>query len=98
MKRGKWSVGTYKWRINLDEISMEELENEMTEMGTGRAGAGNRVEPEYIKCLGSKGREWLLEIIRLSWQHEKNPKDWKANIIISINKKRWSHSPIQHVE
>ena len=51
-----------------------------------KACGGDMIEPEMIKYLGEKGREWMWKICADSWREQKIPKDWENNIIIPIHK------------
>ena len=72
---------------NDEDIIMEELEEAIRNIKTGKAKGLDEIDPEMIKYLGHEGKKWLLNILRMIWSTGKLPNDWEQNMIIPIYKK-----------
>src|ERR1700712_4725312 len=70
-----------------EDIIMEELEEAIGNIKTGKAKGLDEIDPEMIYYLGHEGKKWLLNILRMIWSTGKLPNDWEQNMIIPIYKK-----------
>lgn len=69
------------------EITREEVEEVIQNIKIGKASGEDGIAPEFIKCLGESGIDWIWKIIKEVWEKKQIPREWENNLIIPIHKK-----------
>ena len=54
---------------------------------SGKVAGKNEIRPEMLKVLTGEGILWLTRVCQVAWKFGKTPRDWQADVIISIFKK-----------
>ena len=69
-----------------EEFSLGELEVAIKAMKAKGAAGGDQIPPTFLKNLGSKGLQFLLEMFNESFKTAVIPQAWKSGVIIPILK------------
>ena len=69
-----------------EDFSMGELEAAIKAMKAKGAAGGDQVPPTFLKNLGAKGKQFLLDLFNESFKTATIPQAWKSGIIIPILK------------
>ena len=83
-------VGQRPIRPQMDDLpTMEELEQAVGKLRSGKAGGGSGILPEMVKsaCCDSDFLDLLLDLVCTVWKEKRVPKEWSDAIIVPIPKK-----------
>ncbi len=67
-------------------LRMEELDEATLQMRAKGASGPDDIPPTFLKSLGPRARQELLDIFNLSFSTGKSPQIWKIAIILSLKK------------
>lgn len=56
----------------------------MKKIRTGKAEEEDGVEPEIVRWMGKKGKEWMLKIFQGIWKKGEKSTNWENNLIFPI--------------
>lgn len=69
------------------EISIEELNEAIGWLKSGKTPGHDHITAEMLKSLGDEGLQLLLEICNKAWKQKRVPNDWRVGVILPLHKK-----------
>jgi hypothetical protein len=69
-------------------ISEEEVERALKKMRSGKAVGPDELSTDMLKALGTPGLKWMTRILRVIWQEQCIPNDWRTSVLVPIFKKK----------
>ena len=70
----------------VEGLTVEDLKKAMRNLKNNKAAGTDGIHPELIKYGGSKLLNIIYEVVRLIWEEERIPEEWKETIIVPIYK------------
>src|SRR5579864_5765786 len=57
-------------------------------MRSGKAVGPDELSTNMLKALGTPGLKWMTRILRVIWQEQCIPNDWRTSVLVPIFKKK----------
>ncbi len=73
---------------NAEMISEEEVERALKKMKSGKSVGPDELSTDMLKALGRPGIKWITRIMRVVWQQQRIPDDWRTSVLVPIFKKK----------
>jgi len=68
--------------------TIEEIETAMLKLKFKKAGGGNDILPEMVRCGGRVLAQWLTDVVTKVWQEGGEIQAWKDAVMVPIPPKR----------
>ena len=85
-KKGTYSTQNTQ-NTNEESITMEEVEDALKSIKTGKAPGHDEITPDMLKHLSKEGVNALHYIYTKAWEGKQIPRDWEIGVITPIFKK-----------